>query len=238
MLTLDLETLELGDGMRALDLGCGAGRHLHAMYYRAYGTSIGVDLGFADVVRTRKGFEDCPDMAPERPRHFGLAQASALALPFPGGSFDVVVCSEVLEHIPDYRLALREIARVTKPGGRLGVSVPRYWPEHLCWRLEERYHRAPGGHIRIFRARTLAREIAREGFRLYRRHHAHGLHAPYWWLQCALWDRRENSKLVQAYRRLLEWDILKRPAVTRWAEALLNPLLGKSLVLYFRKGPG
>ena len=238
MRTLDLDRLSLKDGMLALDLGCGAGRHLHAMFYHAYATVIGVDLLFEDVIRTRKGFEACPDMEPGSTRRFGLAVADALRLPFRDKSFDIVICSEVLEHIPDFRGALCEITRVLKPSGKLGVSVPRYWPEKLCWRLEERYHRAPGGHIRIFRPGTLRSEVERLGFRSYDRHHAHALHSPYWWLQCARWDQRDTDKLVNAYRKLLEWDILKAPLVTRGAEALLNPLMGKSVALYFEKDTG
>jgi len=45
-------------------------------------------------------------------------------LPFAAGAFDVVLCSEVIEHISDDRQAVRELARVLKPGGRLIISVP------------------------------------------------------------------------------------------------------------------
>ena len=46
---------------------------------------------------------------------------------------------------------------------------------------------------------------------------------------------RDRHPLVAAYHRLLVWDIMARPAATRWAERALNPVLGKSLVAYFRK---
>lgn len=237
MQTIDLDILELRDGMRALDLGCGAGRHVHQAYYHSVGHVVGVDLGFDDVVRTRKGFEAAPDIEPGSRRAFSLAVADALTLPFADASFDRVICSEVLEHIPDHRKALSEIARILKPDGMLGVSVPRAFPEWVCWRLEERYHTNPGGHVRIFRTGGLKRDVSAAGFRFFRRHWAHGLHSPYWWLQCALWDKRDTSRLVRAYRRFLEWDILKRPLLTRMLEKVADPLMGKSVVLYFRKGP-
>ncbi len=233
MLTVRLADLDLRDGMTALDLGCGAGRHLHAMFYHAYVNAIGVDLGIEDVKRTRHGFESYPDIEPGSARRFGLAVADATRLPFPDKSFDVIVCSEVLEHIPDFGAALKECARLLKPGGRLAVTVPRYWPEWINWALEERYHNAPGGHVRIFRRGALRKAVESAGFTYRNGHHAHALHSPYWWLQCLMWDRREKSALVRAYRKLLEWDILKAPRLTRWTEAALNPVMGKSLVLYF-----
>jgi 2-polyprenyl-3-methyl-5-hydroxy-6-metoxy-1,4-benzoquinol methylase len=56
--------------------------------------------------------------------------ASALQLPFKDNSFDTVVSTEVLEHVPDPLRAMREMQRVLKPGGRLILSTPMYWPRH------------------------------------------------------------------------------------------------------------
>ena len=235
MQTVDLKTLALEDGMRLLDLGCGAGRHMHAAYYFARVEAIGVDIKLGDVERTRAGFGTIPDMEPNSHRWFGLAAADGRRLPFPNASLDRVICSEVLEHVPDFVAVLTECARTLKPGGKLGVSVPRFFPEWLCWKLEPRYHQAEGGHIRIFKPRALIAAAERAGFRLYRKHHAHGLHSPYWWLQCWLWDRRDTSPSVNAYRRLLEWDILKRPWITRAGERVTAPLMGKSAVFYFER---
>jgi SAM-dependent methyltransferase len=235
MQTVDLKTLGLEDGMRLLDLGCGAGRHLHAAYYFARIDAIGVDIKREDVERTRAGFASIPDMEPDSHRWFGLAAADARRLPFPNASLDRVICSEVLEHVPDFVAVLDECARTLKPGGKLAISVPRFGPEWLCWKLEPRYHQAEGGHIRIFKPRALIAAAERAGFRLYRKHHAHGLHSAYWWLQCWFWDRRETSSLVRAYRNLLEWDILKAPLITRVADRVTSPLMGKSAVFYFER---
>ena len=64
----------------------------------------------------------------------------ALSLPFSDNYFDRLICSEVLEHIPDYSGALAEIWRITKPGGRIGISVPHRWPEQICWLLSRAYY--------------------------------------------------------------------------------------------------
>ena len=67
------------------------------------------------------------------------------------------------------------------------------------------------------------------------RDYVHGLHAPYWWLKCAVGVTNDDHPAVTAYHRLLVWDIMRRPLATRLAERALNPLIGKSLVLYLRK---
>ncbi|MEL6957303.1 MAG: SAM-dependent methyltransferase, partial [Pseudomonadota bacterium] len=106
----------------------------------------------------------------------------------------------------------------------------------LCWRLApppDGYPFQPGGHIRIFDEVDLRYSIEQHGFNLIRRHYAHALHSPYWWLKCAFWERREDHPLIKAYHNFLVWDLMKKPWLTRGLEAVLSPLMGKSLVLYF-----
>lgn len=158
-------------------------------------------------------------------------------LPFPDATFDHVICSEVLEHIPDDVTVLRDIVRVLRPGGTLVVTVPRYGPERINWWLSEAYHSVPGGHIRIYRRRVLRARLRDAGLQVQSSHHAHALHSPYWWLKCAVGTTNDQHWLVRQYHRLLVWDIMKAPRTTRWTERLLNPVLGKSLVIYCRK-PG
>ena len=155
-------------------------------------------------------------------------------MPLSDESVDAVIASEILEHIPNYLAVLEELWRVLKPGGRLCISVPRQWPEWICWQLSEGYRITPGGHIRIFDATHLAREVVRQGFELTGRGSAHALHVPYWWLRCAFWQRGEQTPIVARYHRLLVWDLMQKPWITRTLERVLNPLLGKSLALYFR----
>jgi SAM-dependent methyltransferase len=162
-------------------------------------------------------------------------RADLLALPFPDGYFDVVMASEVLEHIPDDGRAMAEIARVVRPGGKVAVTVPRWWPERICWALSDEYHEVDGGHVRIYRGNELAERLTDAGLVVTGSHHAHALHAPYWWLNCALGQQSTPSRL---YHRLLVWDIVRRPLLTRIAEQALNPLLGKSLVMYAEAAVG
>jgi len=241
MQTLDARYFPLSPGQRLLDLGCGEGRHAIAAW-REHGVDVlAVDLATEDLhtarARAGDGAADASgtSSAPAGEAMLALLSGDALALPLPDHSVDALVCSEVLEHIPDYRAALDEIRRVLRPGGLLCVSVPRAWPERICWLLSREYHQTPGGHLRIFDAQQLQTEITRRGFIPYYRHGAHALHVPYWWLQCLFWSTRERNWLVRAWHRLLVWDMLKAPWLTRSLERLLNPWLGKSVVLYFRR---
>ena len=66
----------------------------------------------------------------------------------------------------------------------------------------------------------------------------HALHAPYWWLKCLVGPTNDTHPAVRAYHRLLVWDIAEAPALTRTTERLLNPVLGKSVVVYSRRTTG
>ncbi len=241
MQTVDFDRVSFSSGDVVLDLGCGEGRHVISAFLEADVHSIGVDLSYQDLVTTRSKFDDFAETeaqtaANDDDRSFALAQTNALYLPFADNTFDTVICSEVLEHIPDYQAVIIEIERVLKPGGQFVASVPRYWPEWICWAFSDEYHANEGGHLRIFNAGKLRGQIEQAGFYFKARHWAHALHSPYWWLQCMFWRSKDQSRLVKLYQRFLEWDILDRPRFTRWLETLLNPLMGKSVVMYFQKG--
>jgi len=236
MLTLRYDLLPWSETTRVLDLGCGHGRHSYEVLRRG-GDVVAVDVGDDEVtaVQTMMGA-----MALEREydgtRQLGAAlRGDGRSLPFADETFDIVLLSEVLEHIPDDAAVLGDVARVVRPGGTVVVTVPRAWPERINWWLSDEYHNVPGGHIRIYRRRTLEARMRQAGFVVRARHHAHGLHTPYWWLKCAVGTTNDDHWLVRQYHRLLVWDIMKRPRTTRWVEALLNPAMGKSLVLYATK---
>lgn len=234
MKTVDFATLGLRPGDTVLDLGCGEGRHVISFYVEADVHAIGVDLGFNDLQTSKHKFEAFAE-ADNHAKHFHLACTDALKLPFADQSFNHVVCSEVLEHIPDYQGAIKEIERILKPGGVAAISVPRYFPEWVCWKFSDEYHANEGGHLRIFHERELRADIERTGLRFFRRHWAHALHSIYWWLQCAFWKTKERNWTVQKWHDLLVWDMMERPKTTQLLEKMLDPLIGKSVVLYFYK---
>jgi SAM-dependent methyltransferase len=225
----------MGPGDRVLDLGCGGGRHAFEAFRRGADV-VAVDLSAEEMpgVRGMLRAMGAEGEAPPGARGHAV-QGDALRLPFPDASFSRVIASEVLEHVPDDAGAMREIARVLRPGGLVAATVPRWWPERVCWALSEPYHQVEGGHVRIYSRRALARRLRRAGLDPIGSHHAHALHSPYWWLKCVVGVDRGDHPAVRAYHRVLTWDIERRLWPTRAVERALNPVLGKSLVLYLRK---
>jgi SAM-dependent methyltransferase len=236
VLTVDYERLGLRPGDRVLDLGCGFGRHAFEAARRG-GAVVALDASEDELLDVRAMLiaMTAEGELDERSAHAGAVRADACRLPFPDASFDRVIASEVLEHIPDDALAMAELSRVLRPDGTMAVTVPRCGPEVVNWLLSDAYHDVPGGHVRIYRESTLVRRLTRCGLVPLGHHYAHGLHSPYWWLRCLVGPANDAHRAVAAYHRLLVWEIVKRPWVTRAAARVLDPLIGKSLVVYFRK---
>ena len=162
-------------------------------------------------------------------------KGSAYSLPFPDNTFDLIVCSEVLEHLHEYNDAVIEINRVLKPGGKFFASVPAFWPEKICWHLSKEYQNQPGGHLRIFDQKKLIHEIENHGFIFLSSEKFHSIHSPYWWLRCFFWKSQEKNLLVKVYKKILERHILKKPRIIDNIDKLMNPIMGKSFSMYFKK---
>jgi SAM-dependent methyltransferase len=240
VLTVDYDRLRLGAGDRLLDLGCGAGRHaFEALRRGARVTPFDYDEAeLKDVAAMASAMATAGDIPP--PGGNACARGDATALPFPDGSFDRIIAAEVLEHIADDEAAITELARVLRPGGTMAVTVPAWLAERVCWALSDEYHApfVPGGHVRIYTEPGLRAKLRAAGLRPRGAHHAHGIHAPYWWLKCAVGPTNDDHPLVRAYHQALVWDIAgTRPwhRLTRLADRVLTPAIGKSLVVYARK---
>jgi len=241
MLTVDYDRFDLQAGDRLLDLGCGFGRHtFEALARGAHVVSCDMARGELEAIRfttatmANDGTIDARLLRAE-------IQGDGVSLPFADESFDKVIAAEVLEHVDDDLAAFDELMRVLRPGGTVAVTVPAELPERLCWRLSSDYHApaAVGGHVRIYSKHEVCEKLSGAGLDPCGSHRSHALHSPYWWLRCAVGPDRavEDNAAVRLYHRLLEWDIVSAPWITRSAERLLNPVLGKSLVVYADKSP-
>ena len=132
VLRAELDRLGLPREARLLDAGCGSGRTLVELAH--YGRVTGLDASAVAVAAARRrGFPDV---------HLGAVEE----LPFRDASFDAVTCLDVIEHTPDDVVVLRELLRVTRPGGAAIVTVPAHpalWSNHdVVNQHYRRYRRA------------------------------------------------------------------------------------------------
>jgi SAM-dependent methyltransferase len=203
MLTVDYAKLGVRPGDRLLDLGCGFGRHAFEAARRG-ARVVACDMSDAELKEVRATFgamAEAGQVAEEGCT--GAVNGDAVHLPFTDAAFDRVIASEVMEHIPNDSGAMRELARVLRPGGTIAVTVPAWLPEKVCWMLSDEYH-APfvdGGHVRIYTEDELRVRRRSAGLVPGASHRAHSLHSAYWWLRCAVGPTERHE---QGRRRLME----------------------------------
>ncbi len=237
MLTIRFDRLGVRAGDLVLDAGAGFGRHAFELARRGANV-VALDYAADEVAGTRATFGAMVE-AGEIPvqRYVAALRGDATNLSFADDSFDRVITSEVLEHIQSDTDAIAEFARVLKPGGTFAATVPTWLPEKINWMLSDEYHapKSVGGHVRIYSATELKAKLRTAGLRVTGSHHAHALHSPYWWLKCAVGPRRTDSSSVNAYKKLLEYEIVHQPRSMQLLERGLAPALGKSFIVYAQK---
>jgi len=233
MLTFDFNRININPGGTMLDLGCGEGRHIFGLMEKFPDLKcIGLDPHIESLDKAFEGLKFLESISNTKTN---FLSGSAYSLPFSDNSFDLVVCSEVLEHLHDYKDAIKEINRVLKPGGQFLASVPAEFPEKICWLLSEAYQNQPGGHLRIFKKNKLIKEVAEHNFSFESSQRFHSIHSAYWWLRCLFWKSQESNIIIKGYKKILERHILKKPFFLDLIDKIFNPILGKSIAFYFVK---
>ena len=233
MLTFDFNRININPEGIMLDLGCGEGRHIFGVMEKFPDLKcIGLDPHIESLDKAFEGLKFLESISNTKT---SFLSGSAYSLPFCDDSFDLVVCSEVLEHLYDYKDAIKEINRVLKPGGQFLASVPAEFPEKICWLLSEAYQNQPGGHLRIFKKNELIKEIAEHNFSFESSQRFHSIHSAYWWLRCLFWKSQESNIIIKGYKKILERHILKKPFFLDSIDKFFNPILGKSIAFYFVK---
>ena len=231
MITVEPDLLGIKDGHVTLDAGCGNGRHSWEVYNRSQSSVIAFDI---DIESIKKNLYVLYSLKEERriKSSYHLLIADVTRLPFKAARFDRIICSEVLEHIPDDRSAVEELLRVMRRDGSIGISVPHYLAESICWKLSGDYYGFPGGHIRKYRTRELLALADTSGLSVYALRHKHALHSFYWILRCVFGIKKENAPIPALYNRFLTWDLRTNHRVFRWLDRLLNHLCPKSVAIY------
>ena len=165
MLTIRFDKLGLRRGDRVLDVGAGFGRHAFEAARRG-GSVVALDYAVDEVAQTRATVGAMVEAGEITVDDFaGALRGDATRLPFADGSFDVVITSEVLEHIQDDVAAIAEMTRVLAPGGVFAATVPSWFPEKINWMLSDEYHapKSVGGHVRIYSLTELRAKLRAAG---------------------------------------------------------------------------
>ena len=234
MITIEPELMSIKDKDVTLDAGCGNGRHSWEVYKKSHSSVVAFDIDMVCVKKNKYMLDSLKEQKKIK-SNYHLLIANVTRLPFKAGSFDKIICSEVLEHIPEDQIAVDELVRVLSKDGVIGISVPHYFAESICWKLSGDYYGFPGGHIRKYRTRQLLDLVDTAGLSVYTIRHKHALHSFYWILRCVFGIKKEKALIPSFYNRFLEWDLRANQRFFRWVEGLLNHLCPKSVAVYARK---
>jgi len=234
MITVEPDLLGVREGDITLDAGCGNGRHSWEVCSKNHSSVIAFDIDPVSVKKNKYMLDSLKAQSGIM-GDYHLLVADIRRLPFRTGSFDKIICSEVLEHIPEDRTAVAELARVMSKKGAIGVSVPHHFAESVCWRLSKDYYGFPGGHIRNYRTRQLLDLVDGAGLSVYTIRHKHALHSLYWITRCIFGVKKEKAIVPSIYNRFLEWDLRTNHKPFRWVEGVLNHWCPKSVAIYAAK---
>jgi SAM-dependent methyltransferase len=169
--------------LRLVDVGCGPGNTIRR--FSRWGRVLGIDYSLdALAFARRKGVTD-------------VASADVTALPIASAAADGVLALEVLEHVEDDRAALREIARILRPGGIVAITVPAFMS---LWR----HHDEAYGHCRRYTKRELADRASSAGLEVIScQYFKCAFFLPMWTM--AAWERAGFPNRRDSYVTVPSW---------------------------------
>lgn len=202
---------------RALDVACGPGT-LARIFAPHVRWIAGLDLTPAMLERARK------EVVSLHLKNFGPVRGNALKMPFADGSFDLVVTSYSIHHLPDAAAAIAEIARVLRPGGKLGLldMIVSEDPSAALACNEIEIMR-DSSHTRALPANEFEKLMAANSLRVAARQMAEHPRLFDTWMRTAGWKRGEAE--YEATRKLLEKSI-PRDSAALHAKFLEKPPQG------------
>jgi ubiquinone/menaquinone biosynthesis C-methylase UbiE len=230
MLTVDFDRLAVQKGNVVLDAGCGLGRH--SIEFMRRGASVFcMDLDIGSLLKTRYTLASMKQSggSPEG-AGFVTHVGDALNLPFKTGTFDRIICSEVMEHVDDDFKACSELARVLKTNGRIAITVPTFFSEIIYDTLTYEYFTSPGGHVRKYFPSELAEIMRKNGLEVYAVGFKHSFHTIWWIIRCVVGLNNAEHPMTKGYHKFLTLGLFSK--FMRKAELFVNYFFPKSVVIY------
>ena len=231
METFNFNLLNLKKIKKVIDVGCGNGRHLKSLGFKLTDSEIiGIDQSAPEITKLNKEFDES---VCKNGNAYKFITGDIREMDVPDNSQDLVVCSEVLEHVPNFEAVLEECYRILKPGSVMLISVPSYFPESLCWKYSKKYMQTPGGHIRIFKKNFLKERFKALNLKLFKHHREHALHSIYWIIRAR--NNMEENNFLKSFHNLLVRQMFGQAKFSFALEKILNPFFGKSECFYLKK---
>ena len=187
--------LPSGVGLRVLDVGCGSGRFAETLSQHGY-ECYGITISSQEAA-----------LAKDRMKRVIVGDAEQMSeLPFPAGFFDIVIFSDVLEHLREPRRALELIKPYVRPGGSVVASIPNVANLVVRWNLLcGRFTYEPSGildntHVRFYTKGTAQELLESAGFMVQR-------------VTYTNWNWRLPRRMERLFA-FCEWEVRQR--MTRW----------------------
>lgn len=230
----NLAALEADPDREIVDIGCGDGtfaRNLVEAGYRVKGVEPAKYL--------RDQFEAWANQAPAGQAK--VVDGTAEKLPFADDSINTAVITEVLEHVDDPAVCLREIHRAMKPGGVVCASVPTSQTERIFWKIHPEYKKN-STHLRIFKKQQLRQLIEDAGFDVVGFERRNFGPAVSWAFHALLRSKSDHAGQIQQHRgvdRALDagWRGLGKAKLLNPVTKAGNRIFPKSWYFYAKKRP-
>lgn len=211
-----------------LDLGCGVGGNLRFCAEMA-SRVIGIDIDPAKVRATQNMLIDAGL------QNFEIIEGDGNPLPLPSASIDKIICTEVIEHVDDPMVTLRELLRVGKPGALYLLSVPGQHSENLIKSVAPADWFEKPNHIRILSADDFKRLVEDAGF-VVERHEFVSFYWVIWHALLCLCQVDHHQGTHPALDHWAQaWDTILADPITKQRISALDQVLHKSQIIIARK---